>query len=138
VVLGAGTFVPGGKFAFPRSYLRGIWLSFDTPAIVNWLGSTVNFADSATPVVTGRISFAPAFWTWTSNRYTLDFTIIESWYSFNAGVTQIPLPFALTWYYDDDMSTYLVYNPFSAVGTGAFKHDMPPAPPGYWNPMPWS
>lgn len=137
MVLGSGTFIPNAKFAVPRSYLRGIWLSFDTPAIVSWSDNAVNFADSAMPVVTGRIAFLPEFWAWNSNRYTLDFTIIESWYSFNGGVTQIPLPYCLTWYHDNDMSTYLVYGPFCAVGTGAFKHDMPPAPPDYWQPMPW-
>ena len=138
MTLGAGTFVPNGQFAIPRPYLRGVWLSFDTPAIVAWTGNTVNFADGLMPVVVGRISFFNNFWNWSSNSYTLDHLVIESWYSFNGGITEIPLPFALTWYTDTDLSTYLVYNPFSAVGTGAFKHDMPEAPPGYWRPAPWT
>lgn len=135
MTLGAGTFVPNGRFAITRPYLRGIWLSFDTGAIVTWTDNSVAFADGPVPVVTGRITFLEEFWEWSSNRYTLDHVIIESWYSFNGGVTEIPLPFALTWYTDTDGSPYLVYNPFSAVGTGAFKHDMPPTPPSwYWQP----
>lgn len=137
MVLGAGTFIPSGQFAFPRSYLRGIWLSFDTPAIVNWTYNRVTFADSVTPVVTGAISIFYNAWAWSSNRYTVDHMVTESWYSFDNGVTKIPLPFALTWFLDSDFSTWLVYNPFSALGTGAFKHDMPAAPPSYWRPMPW-
>lgn len=138
MTLGAGIFVPSPKFAIPRPYLRGIWLSFDTPAIVNWTDNSVDFADSAVPVVRGRITFAPNFWVWSSNRYTLDYVVIESWYAFAPFTTEIPLPFALTWYYDVNLSTYLVYNPFSAVGTGAFKHDMPAAPPTYWQQQPWT
>lgn len=136
MVLGAGTFVPRAKFAFPRSYLYGIWFSFDTGSVVNWTDNTADFiAPGGT--VTGRVTFAPEFWAWSSNCYTLDFAIIESWYAVFPSPTQNPLPFALT-YYSDPLNgrPYLVYNPFSAVGTADFKHAAPPAPSDYWRP-PW-
>lgn len=136
MTLGTGTFYPGGRFAFPRSYIYGIWLSFNNTASVNWTDNRVTFSDSG-GVVTGAIRFVPEFWSWSSNRYTMDYLIDESWYAIAPDPTEVPLPFALIYYIDPlNGRPYFVYQPFSTPGTGEFKHAAPPAPPGYWLP-PW-
>lgn len=134
MVLGAGTFVPGARFALPRSYWYGVWLSFNSDAVVSWVGNEVTFLDPPSGV-TGLIGFEPRAWSWSSNCYTLDFLIVESWYRVPPSPTQNPLPFVLTYFVDpSDGKPYMVYSPFGAVGTGAFKHQAPPPPPGYWRP----
>lgn len=134
MTLGAGTFVPQGQFNFPRSYVAGVWLSFDTGSLVSWFTNRVTFLDPSHTVF-GTILFAPEFWDWSSNVYSMDFLILESWYSFPPSPVEIPLPFRLIYYLDPlDNVPYFVYQPFSAIGTGAFKHLLPPAPPTYWRP----
>jgi len=134
VTLGVGTFFPQGQFAAPRSYYYGVWLSFDTGSVVNW---TDNRADFQAPggVVTGAVVFHERFWEWSSNKWTLDHMLVESWYAVAPSPTEIPLPYNLQFYTEPSLTrTYLLYEPFGAPGSAAFKHAMPPAPPDYWMP----
>jgi len=136
MTLGAGSFYPDPKFAFPRAYIYGIWLSFDLGSVVIWDENRVDFTAPG-GVVTGAIVFETRFWEWSSNAYTLDFAIVESWYKVSPSPAEIPLPFALTYYTDPGNALpYLVYEPFSTGGSGAFKHVMPSAPGGYWFQFP--
>lgn len=136
MVLGAGNFIPQAKFALPRSYIYGVWFSFDTGSVVNWSANVADFAGPGGTVI-GRVTFAPEIWAWSSNAYTLDYMIVESWYSIVPNPTQNPLPFALRQYFDPlNGRPYLLYEPFSTSGSAAFKHAMPPAPPDYYR-TPW-
>lgn len=134
MTLGPGTYHPGGQFAFPRSYLAGVWFQFNAGSSVVW---TDNFAavTDVGGVVTAGIEIAPEAFVWSSNCYTLDFLITQSWYKVAPSPTEIPLPFALTWFIDPDTTwPYVVYQPFSAIGTGDFKHTLPSTPDDYWGP----
>lgn len=136
MTLGPVTGIPQNKFAMPRSYIYGVWFSFDTGSVVNW---SDNVADFIAPggTVTGRVTFAPEVWVWSSNAYTLDYLVIESWYAVFPSPTENPLPFNLRLYFDPlNGRPYLLYEPFGAAGSAAFKHAMPPAPPDYWR-SPW-
>lgn len=135
MTLGAGTFYPSAKYSMPRSYVFGVWLSFDAGSSVVWSGNEVSFVDPS-GTVSGKISLLPEFFAWNSNVYTLDFLIIESWYSVAPSPTEIPLPFSLQPYRDPlDGKPYIVYAPFGITGSSAFKHALPPAPPSYWRPQ---
>lgn len=134
MTLGAGTFIPYAKFALPRSYLAGIWFQFNAGSSVVWSGGHAAITDVGGVVTAGVTLYANAF-PWNSNFYTLDYWIIESWYKVAPSPTEIPLPFALTYYRDpDDDFPYLLYQPFSVVGTGNYKFLLPGAPSDYWGP----
>lgn len=134
MTLGAGSYIPHAKFAFPRSYLAGVWFQFNPGSSVVW---TDNFAavTDVGGVITAGIEIAPEAFAWSSNCYTLDFLITQSWYKIAPSPVEIPLPFALIWYTDPDtVIPYVVYQPFSAENTGNYKHLLPGAPDDYWGP----
>ena len=134
MTLGAGTYFPHAGFAFPRSYLAGVWIVLNPGSSVTW---TDNFALAADVggTVTAGIEIAENIFPWSSNAYTLDHLITQSWYKVAPSPTEIPLPFNLTWF-TDPVSTfpYVVYEPFGETNTGNFKHLLPFAPADYWGP----
>lgn len=136
-VLGVGSYIPAPKFAFPRSYLRGIRLAFNSDAVIVWAGAQVDFLDPPSGV-DGRIIFDPRLIVWSSNSYSLDFCVIESWFRIPPSPSQLPLDFTLEWFDQPSFGRYIVFEPFGSVGSGTFLHDLPGAPPSYWNYPLWS
>lgn len=135
--LGAGGFLPRPKFAFSRPYVAGILFSFDAGSSVVFSGDSADFVDPS-GTVHGRVSIEPVAHVWTSNAYTLDFMIVESWYAFAPFTTQIPLPFLLEWFPHPVTGTpWMRYSPFSTAGNSEFKWVFPPSPTGYWLNTNW-
>lgn len=134
MTLGAGLFYPQAKSTFPRSYVAGISFYFNSNAVITQADNEFSFLDPPSGV-TGKVTLAPEFFPWSSNAYTIDFTIIESWYAFPPGTPQLPMTFALQLTFDPfDNKPYLTFLPFNTIGTGIFRFLLPFAPPDYYGP----
>jgi len=134
VTLGSGSYIPGAKFASPRSYLAGIWFNFNPGSTVVWTDNFAHVTDAG-GVVTAGVRFAPEFFVWSSNVYSLDFMVIESWYKVAPSPSEIPLPFLLQFYQDPVAKIpYIFYSPFSSPPAADYKHFLPFGPPDYWGP----
>jgi hypothetical protein len=96
MTIGVGTYSPGERFAFPRSYIAGVVnhsAGFTLTQALNIF--TLDFHPTYTSVYTWV--FSPDFWFWSSNCYTLDHVVEECYYRDNPGDPPIPLNFGLRW-----------------------------------------
>jgi hypothetical protein len=134
--IGAGTFRPNARFAFPRSFHRGI--VFDIAGYsVTHIANTYHWTKLTDPNEVWTIRLDPRYYIWSSNRWTLDFIVIDFFYEVAPDPTQHAQPFVLEdWVYAAKKSPYLLFK-WADVDFGEFHHiDFPSAPPGYWSP-PW-
>jgi len=131
-MIGTGSYDPQPKFAFPRSYVRGVAIQIVSGVVVQ-TGRFFQLQNPPDPTLY-FIVFNEKFWDWSSNRYTLDFVVEESYYQPGGVGSYVPMPFLVTYYTNTpDYSPYLVYSPFSSPG-GITYYQLPPAPPDYWLP----
>jgi hypothetical protein len=96
MTIGTGSFSPGGRFAFPRSYIAGVnnySAGFTLTQSLNQF--TLDFHPTFSSVY--HWTFDIDFWFLTSNCWTLDHIITECWYNNAPGDPQIPLDFGLRW-----------------------------------------
>lgn len=129
-----GSYSPRAKFAFPRSYVRGILFNLD--------GYTIQHFDNAylwtkisDPSETWRIELDERFYTWSSDRWTLDYVVT----SFTLHACNIcPIvdqPFTLRWWtHPANKSPYLMFRFADVAFTTYTPFDFPAAPAGYWRP----
>jgi len=132
-MIGVGSFAPQAKFAFPRSYIRGIGIQIVsgtiTPITNGWV-----LQNPPSPALY-YVVLEDRFWDWSSNAYTLDFVVKESYWTPDGSPSYVPMPFLVTYYTDTpNKSPYLIYSPFSSPG-GVTYFELPSAPPGYWLPL---
>lgn len=134
-IIGVGTYVPNGQYAFPRSYIRGFGIQIVAGTITQ-LGNGFVLSNPPSPAVYAVI-INDYFYNWSSNGYTLDHVIGESYYSPLGDGSYIPMPFLLQFYNrTDERGSWIVYSPFSSPG-GVTWFELPPAPPGYWLVTDW-
>ncbi|HSS99947.1 MAG TPA: hypothetical protein VLK33_23090 [Terriglobales bacterium] len=131
MTIGTGTFLPWGRFSIPRSYVAGV-VNYDAGFT---LTQDVNkFALDFHPTYTSvyHWTFSLKFWLWSSNVWTLDHIITESYYVNLPDPTQIPLNFGLYWQRSgSDNRPRLHFLPnLSAVSPRTVL--LPTYPPGYW------
>lgn len=96
MTIGTGAFYPGGRFTFPRSYIGKVHNCTAGFLLTQTANSfTLDFRPTFSSVYHWR--FDPRFWVWSSNVWTLDHIITDSWYENPPDPTQIPLNFGLYW-----------------------------------------
>jgi hypothetical protein len=133
MVKGAANYAPSAKFAFPRSYVRGFCVRVNAP--VTFTTNKAIFFDAGNPNIRYTIETDIRFYNWSSNRYTLDFIITESYYQTLPNVAKTAVPYRVTWIISPvNKSVYLEYLPYSAAFIPRYYTDYPPAPPSYWKP----
>jgi len=129
-LIGAGTYVPNGQYNFPRSYIRGFGIQIVAGNIAQSDNVFVLTNPPSPSVYT--LSINEYFWNWSSNRYTMDHVIGESFYSPLGDGSNTEMPFLLQFYNKpDELGNWIVYSPFSSPG-GVTWYELPPAPPDYW------
>ncbi len=130
---GPATLVPHAKFHFTRSYLWGIDIRVNTPVTND--GRFYHFHDGADPTRVFTVSVREKMWLWSSNHYTMDFIIEDSYFE-----DSVPPYFHLMDYrldYDiilGDNKPRVTFFPFSIPFITPSLFAFPPAPPGYWLP----
>jgi hypothetical protein len=136
MTLGVGSYSPSPRFAFPRSYIRGIAVNV-TANDVALTDNIVTFSDPSNPNVTFQFRIWSHVYAWTTNRYTLDFVIDESFYKVAPSPTENPMPFSLTYYQPEPGMTYLAFQPFGIIFPDTHFFDLPTNITNYWLPLPW-
>lgn len=88
--------LPQGQFAFPRSYVPGIYVRHDglPPTLVDNL---LTFVVAGSPDALVRVWFDEKFLPWSSNRWTLDHIIVDASYQYPTSDQIRPLPSNLTY-----------------------------------------
>lgn len=130
---GAGNYSPQAKFAFPRSYVHGLCVRVDAPTTFT-LNKAI-FFDGGVPTRRFTIETDTRFYNWSSDRWTLDFVITESYYQNLPNLTKFAVPFRVTWLRSPlDKRMYVEYLPYSLNFIARYYSAYPPAPPGYWRP----
>lgn len=135
MVLGVGTYPNGAKFNFPRSYIPTFDVLVDADDVMD-SGGHITFSDPLNPNVQFHIVIWENFYEWTSNKYTIDFVIEESYYQILPAPTLNPMPFTLVFSPTSPGVNGLVFIPFSL---GFTQHNvllLPGPPPDYWTPIP--
>lgn len=128
-----GYYLPSAQFALPRSYIRGICIQID--AVVTQTENEFTFPDGINPLITYHINWDSRFWEWSSDRWTLDYMLTGVYYSVSGGAPRIDVPFGCQYFLrDENLSPYVIVNPFSAAWSQFHYYELPPAPPGYWQP----
>jgi len=128
-----GVFYPDGRFTVLRSYTAAFVLNVTAP--VTQTDNVIDFTDPANPLVHFHIKIDLRFWNWSSNNWTLDWIIEESWYYVLPSPVTAPMPFNLSWFtYGDEALPALGFQPFGIVFPDYHVFTLPPAPPGWWSP----
>jgi hypothetical protein len=131
---GAGVFNPKAKFWFIRSYIAQFNLLVNTPVTQD--GRHFTFPDGATPGRNYHVSIRSECYNWSSNRYSLDFFIEDSFYVDAAIGIENPMSYGLIY----DFGSFpglptLSFQPFALPFTGVhlFRLDQL-QPVSYWRP----
>ena len=133
-MIGAGSYSPQGQFALPRSYVRGIAVQIVSGFTVQ-TGNLFTLQNPPDPTLYFFI-LDSHFYPWSSNRWTLDHMLSDSYYQPGGVGAFVPMPFLLTYYIrPSNNSPYVIFSPFSSPG-GLTYFDLPGAPGGYWA-SPW-
>jgi len=124
---------PNKRFALTRSYVRGIQIQ-DEGTTITQVGSETWSNIPGIPGYRIVYEIRPAVLPWSSNRYTLDFVILNCWWRTNAQPQIHPQTYSVDYVIDsvDKLPYIRIRNP-SVVGIKKLFVN-PPAPPGYWYP----
>lgn len=129
------SFVPGAKFAFPRSYYYQIYCEDQSPNISRFLDYIHVDID---PTIGYGIWYKirPQFWNWSSNRYTLDFVLEDVWWEANFDGVHHPQAAVVQFGSrgNPPIASLIISNPF--IQTDFVALDVQQAPPTYWTPTP--
>lgn len=128
-----GTFFPNGRFTMPRSYVGAFVLNVTAP--VTQADNAIEFTDPLNPLVHFHIKIDRRFWDWSSNTWTLDHIVEESWYYVLPSPTTAPMPFSLSYFtYSTNAIPSLGFQPFGITFPDYHPFPLPTAPPDYWLP----
>lgn len=132
-VIGTISGYPSNKFAFPRSYITRVGVR-SGPAAAIWTDNQVDLVNLSTGALYWTTIFWDTFWTWSSNRYTLDYIVSDCFY-FPTPLSP-PTPLDVIVVYETDPTTFegiITVSPFAGQPM-LFTHPTPPSPTDFWWP----
>ena len=116
-----------------RSYAAAFVLNVDAP--VSQSDNVIGFQDPNNLAFNFRIVIDGRFWEWSSNTWTLDWIIEDSYYYISPSPAHIAMPFVLAWRtFGSHALPALVFQPFGINFIAYHTFMFPPAPPGWWSP----
>lgn len=135
MTIGAGTFLPQARFAFPRSFIYDFYVFRNGDTVVQTANKFV-VTDTANPLLTATFVMALKFYAWTSNGWTMDHVIVESYYQNTPGGTQFALPYNLIFKLDPVTLKNSLYLGWSGLTSDPQLCHLPQQPSDYWLPKP--
>jgi len=99
--------------------------------------NVLTFINTGTPSQHFTVVIDPRVFAWSSNAYSLDFVIEDSYYQNDPDPTHYPMDFALSYFFPEPRSPYVNFQPFGLSFPDKTFFDFELPPPGYWLP-PWS
>ena len=132
-IVGAATYLPQGQFAFPRPYISQFTFGFGVGAIIVQSDEQFYITDGLNPFVHVVCNLLPEFWATSSNRYTLDFVVVDWWLIIDPSPLHQPLNFNLKFQHDPVTLKPELYL-YLAGATARYSYPLPPPPDDYWTP----
>ncbi len=133
--LGTGYYPQGAKFALPRSFAYNMAFdNFFLPQIAG--GPDFGFHSAAYPDYRFYFSVAPEFWSWSSNCYTLDHVLTQSYYLYSTDPTPVAWDFRLDFLPNSVANHAALLVRATGFTTGNTFYALPPQPSSYWLPIP--
>jgi len=133
LTIGTGFYSPQAKFWFRRSYLRGFSLEVTASGIAI-AGNVITFINPGLPSQHFTIVIEPRVFAWSSNAYSLDFIVSESYYQNDPDPTHYPMDFALSYFFPEPHAPYVNFQPFGISFPDKTFFDFDLQPSGYWQP----
>jgi hypothetical protein len=132
---GTPTYVTAPQFAFPRSFMQGLYFRHDG-AIVSWDLSQLKVIVAGFPDALVIYTFDDRFVPWSSNRWTIDHVLTAATYEYPPNPTQFPLPYYIGWIIPPGESRgHLLLD--CIYGADFSTITLPTQPSGYWLPPPY-
>lgn len=128
---GIVTYVPQGKYWFPRAYVTMLKIHTNHVNVPSFADGLITWVHSPVDAVTGYTKLRDYFYVWKSYTLSLDY-VIEWWYYVIA-----PSPTEYEWggelsiAWDDSVKRTCLVVATEAADTD-YYFDLPPAPPSYW------
>ncbi len=129
------SYVPGGKFWFPRSYFTLLKVHTNHVNSVTYADGLITWGHVPPDAVIGYTKIRDQIIPWTSNTYSLDF-VVEWWY-----YMILPSPTEYEWggevsYAFDPVVKQQCLIIATEAGDTDYYFEVPPAPPDYWPHLP--
>lgn len=136
MTIGTGTFIPGPKFFFNRSYVYQFDIaSYGDTVTQTGARFTIHDTLGGTPTV-AIINIDNRFYGWSSNGWSLDFIVTDFFALINGNPPQIPLDFTLSYVISSINKRPALQFEWS-TGSPLFVHfPLPSQPLNYWLPKP--
>jgi hypothetical protein len=124
---------PSAKFAFPRSYIKGIQiLDYDDDIV--WTAN-VAVVSIVIPGFTGTHTFIfrENFFEWNSNVYTLDYPLERVFYVQPPDPVEHDTPVSCDVHWDINQIFPVIRYAIPGAPVTLPAHPLPPAPPDWWS-----
>ena len=131
MTIGVGAFYPSARFTIPRSYVAKV-VNHSAGFLLTQTANTFTLDFRPTYGSIYHWTFDIRWWLWSSNTWTLDHIITESYYLDPPYVTQVPLNFGLYWVrYAPDYLPQVQFAPNLSTSTPV-QASFPTYPLSYW------
>ena len=131
MTIGTVTGQPSQHFAVPRSYLRGISIKSGA-ALPVWTDNQMMLWDFTLTTFYWGLIFKPEFWSWSSNRWTVDYMLHDAWYGNTNPILGSPLPVYVSYFGNLGTDQAVIEVAAFGLGDHNYPHDLPPADQPYW------
>lgn len=135
MTIGTGTFLPSGRFSFPRAYILDFYVYRNGNTVIQQ-GNKFIVTDAFNPQQKATFICHTNFLPWSSNGWTLDHIIVQSFYVTFTGGPEIPLPFNLDFQFNSTLKRNGLYLGWIDLKVDPQRFPLDPAPADYWLPKP--
>lgn len=133
-IVGSPTYNPDGGFAFIRAYVPQITFGFAANAIITHSAEQFYITDGNNLDVHVVVNFFDKFWAWSSNGYTIDHLVVDSWVELTS-VPGVKFPLNFNLFYKWDAANHRPEMLYYLPGyTDRYTFQLPPATAPYWVP----
>jgi hypothetical protein len=129
------SYIPQGKFWFPRSYITKLKVHTNHVNSVSYSDGLITWGHVPPDAVSGQTKIKDQIIPWTSNTYSLDF-VVEWWfYVISPDPTEVPWGGEVSFAYDPAAEAHCLIVATEAGDTD-YYFDLPPSPTDYWPSQP--
>lgn len=128
---GIVTYVPQGKFWFPRSYVTKLKIHTNHVNVPTYTDGIITWTHSPPDSVIGFTKIKDVFIPWTSNTYSLDFLVEYWYYQILPSPTEFEWGGELSFAYDSVVQANCLIVATESADTD-YYYDLEPPPLPYW------
>jgi hypothetical protein len=128
---GVMTYVPGGRFAFPRSYITQLRIATNHVNVPSYADGLITWRHEPPDAVTGETKLKDVLIPWNSNAYTLDFVV--EWWFFKIAPSPVEIEWGgeVSFEWNPTVKAHCLVIATAAADMNYF-YPLAPAPSDYW------